>query len=218
MKLGIMKGLVRKYKEIPNEDILYKEELNVILAVLFKVLDSNVPRKGTFLLVGQRYTENMQKLVEFNFKEGKQRNFLGQDRDSDIQASTILWDASCYSSEPCSDAIKHLFNTPYIMSLETLYGRFLAAFFADYGDFRLQEKAYLTIVKTITMLNPEDEVLQNSCSKTFWARAKDHSDGESRLEEYIEFLFKTKDLPEIKKWSEWKRANETKRGIKLFFE
>lgn len=195
MKLECLKGLVRKYKENPSEMTLFKEELDVVLAVMFHVLGQRVPKKGTFILAGQRHGEKMQTIVEFNFKEGKQRNFIGQDRDSDVMAANNLWDASTYASNPGAKAITHMFNSPQIMSLETTHGRFLAAFFADGGEFSKQETIYRAITKAIAMLGRDDVVLQKSCDATF--------DSDSKTENYVKFLFETRELPEIKTWSAW---------------
>ena len=196
MKLEELKGLVKKYNEYPCEDTLFKEELDVVLAVMFHVFGKNSPNKGTFVLAGQRHGEKIHKIVEFNFKGGKQKNFIGQDRDSEIMASNCLWDASLCGSNPGENAITHMFNSPQIMSLETTHGRFLAAFFADSGTFSMQETVYRAIAKTIAMLGRDDEVLQKSCSATLATDAK--------MDSYIRFLFETKNLPAIKTWSAWR--------------
>ena len=213
MKVETIKKNLKKYKEFPSEHTLFKEEIDVILAVMFQVLGEKFPKKGSFMLAGKKEGGELETIVEFNFPGGKQKRFLGQYQDSDVMASYNVYNMSTFSHEPGSKAIKYQYNSPEVMALHTTNGQFVAAFFADNGGFSTQERAYHAMIEAIALLGRDDVGLKDSFKKTFELDAESNPDLD-KLETFVRFLFETQELPEIKTWSAWRDKDKPR----IFFE
>lgn len=149
MELGKIRKL-KNFKEHEVDWLVDKSQVQAILDGLFEAIDEvGMPKKGTFILAGQRKGESVQKIVDFEFPGGKQKNFVGQDRDSRLIAENVIYDASTYSYRGDERVITSLYNTPQIMSLELPHSRFLAAYFADNGSFSDQDIVYNRLAGTI---------------------------------------------------------------------
>ena len=205
---------LKNYKEDTGAGGLMKEELDVLKAVLFEVLAKNgMPQRGTFLLRAQTLRQetsgicDYKKVMEFNFQKGEKKRFLGEYRGSDVMANWVLNDAASYSRQvEMGGTIRHGYNQPTWMTVETDAGRILAIFLADNGDFRIQEKVYLTLTKTLAMLCPNDTTLQHVASYTFNSMFEDEL-WVKKLEKRIEEMFNEHELSEVTTWKKWRERN-----------
>lgn len=208
---------LRNLKINPDtETSLSKQEIDVLFAVLNKIFEcESYPKKGTFILEGQKDGEKPFKIVEFEFPGGEQKNFVSTGRPSRLIAESVLYDVSTFGKTNGS-AITYLPNTPQVPKLNTSNGRFLCAFLADNGSYGSQEIVYIAVAKTLAMLREEDEALQNAYDNTFFTEVED-SPGLSFVDGYIEDLFDGCSLPELDHWEEWYTPKAAKGELKEFF-
>ena len=205
---------LKNYREDVGVGGLMKEELDVLRAVLFEVLAKNgMPQKGTFVLRAQTLKQetsgicDFRNVMSFNFPKGEKKHFLGEYRGSDVMANWTLNDAVCYSRQvEMGGTIRHGYNQPTWMTVETDAGRIIAIFLADNGDMHTQEKVYLTLTKTLTMLCPNDATLQHVASYTFNAVFDDEL-WVKKLEKSIEEMFNEHELSEVTTWKKWRERN-----------
>ena len=204
---------LKNYEETTSTKTIAKEELDVLKAVLLEVLNkSGMPQKGTFLLRGQTLKQETSgicdfcQILSFNFPKGEKKRFLGEFRGSDVIANWVLNDAATYSRQvEMGGAIRYGYNQPMWMSVETTNGRFIAIFLADNGDVHYQEKVYLTITKTLSLLCPQDETLQHVSNVTF--NTVFNESWVKNLEESIEGMFNDHEFSEVKLWKKWRERN-----------
>ena len=210
MNVELLKKKVKKLEVNASPDsVLTNEEIDVVLAVLINVLETeaSIPQKGTFILACQRDNSNLRKIIAFDFPGGEKKNFLCTGRGSRIMADNAVHDGSFCGKRRDDSAIRFIFDAPYYLSLEATNGRFLASFLADNGDDWTQKTAYLTIAKALAMIGSIDEPLQGSCNTTFWSENR-HRNKVLTLSNYIEDLFKTETLPEITVWKNIKKRDK----------
>lgn len=157
-----------KHYVTPKSELTVKE-LKKVLSCLDETFtfEELHPKKGTFILEHQTYDDkDTSRIVEFEFEGGKKRNFLKQGRDSRLVAENMIGDAATFSKNPGS-AIRYGVNTSLFMSLEATNGRFNAVYFADNGSFKDQIIVYCAISKSLSLVIPEDDILQKSWEKTY---------------------------------------------------
>ena len=214
--MDIKKLKLKNYKEANSDFGLYAEEVDVVLAVLFHVLEARgIPVKGTFRLDSQKRGDESRKIVEFNFRGGKKRHFYGGDRDSEQVAGHVLAQAATYTWGNGMGAIRNGFNNPAWMNLEANGGRFLAVFYADAGCDSSMKEVYLAVAKAISMLAENDRMLQESFGMTVFGQFEDIK-WATALDQYIDNLFEKEKLPEIKAWKEWHRSPRCDRKEEFF--
>jgi hypothetical protein len=207
---------LKDYQEVNGEFGLYHEEVDVVLAILFHVLDARgIPKKGTFCLESQRFKGSSYKVVSFNFPGGRVSHFYGSDSDSERVSSYVLEHASTYVWGNGMGAVRTGFNFPDWMNLEADNGRFLATFYADRGYDKNMKEIYLTVIKTISMLADDDQTLQKNCAMTIYGQFEDVK-WATALETYIDDLFDNDKLPEIVAWKEWKKSANCPRKDSFF--
>ena len=123
---------------------LYREEIEALLEVLDKVFYRiGTPKHGTFLLWGVADgSYDVHKFISFDFEKGHKKHFLGQDEDSRTMAEWIL-SQDAMREEVEYSAVTNMYSSPYYLSINSTFGRFTCAFFADNGSFAEQILVYI---------------------------------------------------------------------------
>ena len=183
----------------PESDFTELQLNKVADSVKIALKDFNInPKKGTFILEYQSYGglepqwyylhPTTQRIVEFEFEGGVQKNFICQGRDSrEMAEELIAYIATC--SNNSGSAIRYNSGTPYYMQLEADDGRFNAVYFADNGNFKDQFAVYCALAKALSMIMPGDLTLQKSWQTTREFEASDFL-GIKAIDETIETFYK----------------------------
>ena len=203
---------LRNLKTDPNLALL-KEEVDVILEVLGEVISRlGGQMQGTFLLYGKADgTDDVQEIISFDLEKGEKKNFLGQGRSSGVMASEVLYRANSGESDGKMSAITYYFNTPLYLRLDTTYGKFTCAYYAEGGSYDDQEVVYCAVAKAIALMCEHDEILQNGVEHLAEVVDSPRTLG---IIDFVDELFKTGELPSIIKWTGWQAGDDAA----LYFE
>ena len=207
---------LREYSEdVLGRKTIYKEELNVILGVMFKVLSdlNKMPKRGSFAMSGQRRNCDSDLIVTFNFKKGKLRNDHYCSEDS--PAVDLIGKVSSYKNRPEMGSIRSGFHSPKWMNLETNKGRFLCAVVSD-GDNETAEAIYLILTKTFSLIGRGDETLQRCATSTF-INQFEKNDLAALVTDMVEKIFSDKSLPEIKEFEDFRAELKFNNELRPFF-
>ena len=195
---------------------LFKEEADAIIAVVLNVLkhDGRLPKAGTFLLYGvEDGKQDVQKIISFSFKNGAVRNCLESSCDSDELGDTILKRVAAHMSH--RTAITYYVDSPTFLELKTTYGRFLCFYYDE--SMCNQTYIYCAVAKALASMGKEDEVLQEACEYLFAVEMEDHTRIDV-LAGYVDGLFTSCELPELKIWKEWHEPANNAGELTLFFQ
>lgn len=206
---------LKNLRTFPNaEASLSSEEIDVILAVLdFTFKKIGQPERGTFILEGGPSEYQTFKILDFEFKRGRKRNFGGQDRDSRLIAQCTVNDASSYSRNSQRSAIRDdLYNAPMILLAPTDNGRFVAACLMDNAEVYAMRTVYIALIKTLSALRPDDKTLEKCFQNTMFEEIGRDQWNRTFVQEIDEFLEKSGETS-VKAW------REIRDGIpEVFFE
>lgn len=213
---------VKNFNAKYDKNGLLRPESDLLLEVIDHIIEEYPGiSKGTFIMQAQTLADSVSyekpiDVIRFNMGNGEKRHYLGGDRGSDVVASSTLSDASTYSRTMTYGAIRHGYNCPDWMDVETTAGRFIAIFCAEGAHDVVMKKLYLAIAKTLSLLCPEDAVLQNSINTTFRLEF-DNAEWAKDLETEIEDIFVNDRFAEVENWKKWHKSQDANSARKEFF-
>ena len=205
--MDVKKMKLKMFRMVAFQGGLFSEEIEVLLAVMFEILGRFTPERGTFRLEGQKLGCDSYEIISFNFPRGEKRHFMANDRGSESLSNYMLGQASTYSRQIGLGSVRHGFNAPSWLDLETDNGRFLAAYYAENGSDDIMNQVYLTIIEVLSILRENDKVLTECCANTFCGEF-DNADWVRGLAVRINRMFDEDKLPEIVAWKKWHKNNK----------
>lgn len=217
------------------ETTLYQQEVDVVMAVIDRVLSNSVikkyPTKGTFILDGQKMGKKAYNIIRFNFQNGYSTHQLCG-KNSDEMAEKSIDEILSYPSPESyyyfrSDSenfgllpsgwYRHKNGEPLrAMVINASFGRFIASFYD--GAYGSEIECLSAIAETLAQLGKEDKVLRRSVNDIMAERDKEIDFNSVAAVGMVEHMFETCEHPTLKAWKEWHDSAIAANELKYFFE
>ena len=211
------------------ETTLYKEEADVIIAIVFGIMKEIgvCAKHGTFLLYGVKNdSQEPQKIISFDLRRGPSAKFMRNEKrlNSRKMAEEVLErDARSEKSTfalqdtKAKGYITYYADSPLFLSLQATHGRFTCAFYAGDGDYWDMTFVYCAVAQALAVMGKEDEVLQESCDDLFFSEVDEYTTI-FIARNYVNSVFEEDVFPEIKAWRTWHDAAVAEDKLGMYFE
>lgn len=194
------------------ETILYQKEADVITSIIQEILDnsSSVFRRGTCIIYGQRYGEDVKCLMRFNFshKEYRHQFLCAYDEIAEKAISEVL--SHSVKNNPQNDielnaktrSSIYRNGNHKVLILNTTTGRIFASLYADFKDGGHSEstKILLAISEIFSHMMKEDQILQDSANLII---LEDMQLGRL-VRRKVYGMFGDCELAALKEWEKWR--------------
>ena len=206
---------------------LFQQEVDVIQAVVARVLDSFEPQptQGTFILDGQKRGESAYCILRFNLEKGCCQ--LHEETSDDAAAGSIddilAWPerlAYGYRSNP--EYFGQLPSSIYmsirrkVLVLNTTFGRFLVSFYANspFPYVRQDMTLLMALAEAFAQMGKEDKILQRSVERVCASAISPDKDAII----LVKHMFLDCEDDALRIWRDWHEPANQAGELTLFFE
>lgn len=214
---------------VEPETTLFQQEVDVVLAIVNQVLTSLqlCPKRGTFILDGQKMGEDAKCILRFNWEEGTYQPLSSERTSDQIAADSIdrilSWpeyltygyqgEAKYFGLLPSNI---YRYGRMQVLVINATYGRFLISFCADFTDERWDESTVLmmALAEAFAQMGQEDGILLRSADRI----CQGAGETEKTAIALVQGLFRDCTLPALETWKSWHAPANASGELTLFFE